>query len=337
MRFLLAFIVLVGSVAVASTLWYQQELKPVDSASSQRITVTVEQGMSVEQIADLLQERGLIRSVRAFRLYLRFTGEDRGIKAGRFILQPSQSVQEIVDILRSGRGEEIVLTIPEGYTVTDIDKLLVDSGLAEAGAFVRCAQECDLSDVWFLPESVGLAERGGIVEGYLYPDTYFVEAQQFDIEQFMRRLLHTFEQKVIEAFPEQLARSDRSLHEAITMASLIEKEASNDTERPIIAGILWKRYSEGLGLGVDATVRYILNKPTTAITVADLNTNSPYNTRKFRGLPPGPIASPGQQSIVAAFNPSETEYWYYLHDPEGRIYYAKTNEEHNINRYLYLR
>lgn len=337
MRFLLALIVLAGSAAAAFAVWYQQGLKPLDPASSQRMTVTVEQGMSVEHIAGLLHGRGIIRSAPAFRFYLRFTGEDRDIKAGRFVLQPSHSVPEIVDILRSGRGEEIVLTIPEGFSVSEIDRLLADRGLTSIGAFARCARECDLSDVWFVPQNTGLAERGGVVEGYLYPDTYFVAAQQFDIEQFMRRLLRTFEQKVIEAFPEQLARSNRSLHEVITMASLIEKEASNDDERPVIAGILWNRYDAGVGLGVDATVRYILNKPTAAITVADLNTNSPYNTRKFRGLPPGPIASPGQKSIAAAFNPSETEYWYYLHDPRGRIHYAKTNEEHNINRHLYLR
>jgi UPF0755 protein len=133
-----------------------------------------------------------------------------------------------------------------------------------------------------------------------------------------------------------IAASGRSLHDVVTMASLVEEESRIDDERPIVAGILWKRLANGVTLGVDATVRYIVNKPTSAITRADLDIDSPYNTRKLGGLPPGPIANPGLASIRAAIRPEESQYWYYLHGKDGQIRYAETNEGHNANRAKYL-
>jgi UPF0755 protein len=242
----------------------------------------------------------------------------------------------IIEALRSGKAQEIAVTIPEGFTVSDIDALLVKKNLAATGAFLRCVQECDLLTFGFLPSREGLATRGGRIEGYLFPDTYFVNVEQFSEEEFLKRLLTVFRTKVIDAFGGEIGTSGRSLHEIVTMASLIEEEAITDAERPVIAGILWKRFDDSRGLGVDATVRYILAKPVGTITAGDLNVDSPYNTRKFRGLPPGPIASPGLPSIQAAINPSSSSYWYYLHDRSGKIHYAETNEEHNLNRIEYL-
>ncbi|HRH94062.1 MAG TPA: endolytic transglycosylase MltG, partial [Candidatus Peribacteria bacterium] len=134
-----------------------------------------------------------------------------------------------------------------------------------------------------------------------------------------------------------LSRSGRTLHQAVTMASLVEEESRHEDERPVVAGILWKREEAGTILGVDATVRYIVGKPSAALTVTDLDTASPYNTRKVAGLPPGPIANPGVSAIVAALQPQASEYWYYLHGTDGMIHYARTNDEHNANKARYLR
>jgi len=153
----------------------------------------------------------------------------------------------------------------------------------------------------------------------------------------LERLLTTTRKNIVDYYAPDIEKSGRTLHELLTMASLIEEETRADEERATVSGILWKRYDDGRGLGVDATVRYILDKPSAEITVADLNTNSPYNTRKFRGLPPGPIASPGIKSFIAALYPQDSEYWYYLHGTDGDIHYAVGNEEHNINRYKYIR
>lgn len=317
--------------------WYQLSLRPVDVGSTVRKTIKVASGMSVVEIANLLDQNDLIRSPKAFVLAVKLGGDQGSLQAGSFVLRPSQSTPEIIALLKDGKAEEMILTIPEGFTVLDIEQLLVEKGLIENGDVRDCLDRCDFVSFEFLPSSSGLAERGGILEGYLYPDTYYIEVDDFVTKFFLERLLTTFRNKVLEPFQEDITASNRSLQEIITMASLIEEETRTAGERAVVSGILWKRYDAGSGLGVDATTRYILNKPTGPLTVADLNDLSPYNTRKFRGLPPGPIASPGIASIRAAINPQESPYWYYLHAPDGQIHYATTNEEHNVNKYRYLK
>lgn len=331
------FLIFILCVAAMFYGWYRFSLRPVDASSTSRISLRIEPGSTTTQIAELLSRQGIIRSTFAFRLRSRARGADGKLQAGSFLLGPSLPIDAIIEALQNGRAQEIALTIPEGFTVTDIDALLRRKGLTATGAFVDCVRTCDLSAFGFLPPSSGLASRGGIVEGYLFPDTYFVDVEHFSVDDFLSRMLSTFRERVIDTSGEAVATSGHSLHEIMSMASLIEEEANTDAERPVIAGILWKRLEEHMGLGVDATVRYILQKPTGAITAGDLNVDSPYNTRKFRGLPPGPIASPGLSSIRAALLPRETTYWYYLHDRSGAIHYAETNDEHNENRMKYLK
>jgi len=334
MRKIFLAIVVVLSVASA---WYVWSVSPVDRASEERLAVKIESGTSVRQIAQLLTEKHLIRSPLAFVLAVRFSGKESDLQAGKFVLRPSMSVGEIIIVLQEGKAEEMLITIPEGFTVRDMDALLTEKGLIEEGDIIACAQTCDFSSFEFLPAVEGLAERGGKLEGYLFPDTYYVEVDGFVDKFFLERLLTTFKHRVVEALGEEIGRGGRSLHEIVTMASLIEEETLTDEERSVVSGILWKRYDDGRGLGVDATVRYITGNPSDEITTKDLNVNSPYNTRKFKGLPPGPIASPGFASILAALHPQESSYWYYLHGTDGQIRYAVTNEEHNINRWRYIR
>lgn len=307
--------------------------------SELRRTVTIPSGSSISSITDMLEEEGMIRSGLAFRVFLKFHHPDAVFQAGSFVLRPSMTVEEINNVLSTGVGQEMIVTVPEGWTVKDIDTLLTAKHLIQTGALIRCAQACDFSSFDFLPigKKSSLAKRGGLIEGYLYPDTYFIVADDFEPKFFLERLLSTFRKRVLDRFAVDTERSGRSFHEIITMASLIEKETRTDEERRVVAGILWKRFDAGRGLDVDAATRYILEKTTSALTGADLNNSSPYNTRKFRGLPPGPIASPGIKSIEAALHPEESEYWYYLHGHDGNIRYAITNEEHNINKYKYLK
>lgn len=320
--------------AVLGALWYERSLRPVDAGSEQRTSVEVPQGFSSAAIAKLLDDNSLIRSPTAFRLYLKIHGLENRLQAGRFIVRPAQSTPDIIDALVQGSGEEISFTIPEGYTVEDIDALLQEQGLIDGGELRECSRDCDFSSFEFLPSYSG--ERGGRVEGYLYPETYFISVQDFVPKFFIERLLSTFRARVIDAYGAEIERSGRSLSDIMIMASLVEEETRTGEERPVVAGILWKRLDEGIGLGVDATVRYALGKRTSAITAADLENGTPYNTRKFRGLPPGPIANPGLESILAALRPEDSGYWYYLHDSQGVIHYATTNEEHNENRRQYL-
>lgn len=328
---------IIAVFGLVSFFWYRHALSPVDSESSVESPVKISEGTSVAAIGDRLEEIGMIRSSTAFHLFVRLRGVGKSLQAGNFVLSPRMKTAEIVEILRTGKAQEIAVTIPEGFTLKDIDVLLAKKGLMESGALLDCVRRCDFSSFTFLPAGKGMASRGGRLEGYLFPDTYYIEPANFVPKFFLERLLGEFRRRVVSVFRDDFKKARRSLHEVVTMASLIEEEAKTDSERPVIAGILWKRFDANTGLGVDAAIRYILDKSTGALTASDLATNSPYNLRKFRGLPPGPIASPGIASIRAALHPTGTDYWYYLHGKDGKVHYAVTNEEHNINKAKYLR
>jgi UPF0755 protein len=329
------FLLVLAILVIVVGFWYRWQELPVDAADDTPQSVTIEQGMSLNGIAAMLEEKELIRSARAFTIFARVHGAQSKLQAGDFYLKKSMNSSQILEALKKGLSQEIALTIPEGFTVKDIDALLVKEGLITAGQFSECARTCVLEGFSFLPSGAALAKRGGRVEGYLFPDTYFVAKTGFTPEAFIKRMLETFRTRVIDGLPE-IATSGKSLHEAVTMASLIEEETRHDDERAIVSGILWKRLQNSVTLGVDAAVRYIVEKPSSAITLTDLDIDSPYNLRKFLGLPPGPIASPGLESIRAALAPQSSKYWYYLHDANGVIHYAETNDEHNANKQRYL-
>ncbi len=316
--------------------WYGHALSAVDR-SDVRTVFTVEKGESTGQIAADLAVQNLIRSPFAFKLYVKMSGQAGQLKAGTFVVNSSMTAPEIVDILAGGKSAEEIITIPEGFTVEDIDDLFVKKGIMKAGELVKCANTCDFSAFTFLPKSNDLAPRGGKVEGYLYPDTYYVTLSDFDPHAFLSRLLTTFKQKIVDDLASDIKASGRSLEDIMIVASLVEEETRTATERPIVAGIIWKRFDERMVLGIDAAVRYVVDKKSAAITQSDLQIESPYNLRKVAGLPPGPIANPSLSSIQAALHPEKSQYYYYLHGSDGRIHYAVTNDEHNVNRATYLR
>jgi UPF0755 protein len=336
-KLLLVLVVLVLIFFGGRSLHYSRSLSAVDGSDETRELVKIEKGSSVSAIGNLLEEKGIVRSAWAFKKYVVAEGSDGDMKAGTVVLMRSMDVPAIVAAIAKGEAGEVVVTIPEGYTVKDIDALLAEKGLSKPGDVTQCASSCDFSSFEFLPKVPSLAPRGGKIEGYLYPDTYFVTVDGFNVKFFLERLMTTFRHRVVEEYADELKASKRTLHEAVTMASLIEEETRTDEERPTVSGILWKRQDQGMGLGVDAAVRYIIEKPSSAITSADLDIDSPYNLRKYRDLPPGPIANPSIGSIEAALKPKESPYYYYLHGSDGTIHYAVTNDEHNANRAKYLR
>lgn len=318
-------------------VWYTVNLSPVNDDGAPHV-LKIPKGSSVIFIANELEKQNLIRSANVFRFYVARQGKTAGLQAGSFALNSAMSVSEIVDALSGGKAGQIVITVPEGFTVKDIDALLAAKNLIKAGDLIACAQTCDFNTFAFLPlrSSQTKTGRGGLLEGFLYPETYFVLAEGFEPKFFLERMLGLFRDRVVVGLKQDIKDSKRSLDDIVIMASLIEAETRAAAERPVVAGILWKRHDAKMGLGVDATVRYILEKPTAALTDKDLAIDSYYNLRKYRGLPPGPIDNPGLSAIIAALHPEDSPYFYYLHDHNGFIHYAMTNEEQNENRARYL-
>lgn len=302
---------------------------PINPESAEEISFIVKPNESVKSIAKNLEKKGIIQSNWAFYSYVRLKGLGENIKAGRFFLRQDMAVPQIAQTLNNESEAEYIVTIPEGFTIKDIDKSLASGGLIKEGEFINCANNNCYGES---PEYL----KGKSIEGFLFPDTYFVEKENFNVGQFIKRLLNTFDKKLTEEMRLDIKKQERSIYETIIMASIIEKEVNTDKDRPLVSNILWKRLDNGWFLGADATLLYGKNE--NDISSTDLMENSPYNTRNHKGLPPTPISNPGLASIEAAIYPESNPYWFYLTKPtSGEVVYAVTNDEHNENRAKYLK
>lgn len=273
-----------------------------------------ESGEKTDEVAQSLKEQNLIRSKHAFTLFAKLRGLDKKIQHGRYRLNTNMNLAELLNAITDPEQTEIRVTIPEGFSVRDIDERLAEMGLIKAGEFAAAASS---------------------LEGYLFPDTYFVFNTNFDPENLIKKMQDNFLQKLTPDLLEAIKNSNRTLAEIITAASIVEKEVKTEKDHPVVAGILWKRLDNGWPLQADATLLY--GKAAPIITQKELAEDNPYNTRKNKGLPPTPIGNPGLATIRAAIFPEKTRYWFYLTDKEGNVHYAVTNEQHNENRKKYLR
>ncbi len=323
----------VAILALAAILagrgYYRASLNyALDPQSSDRAVVDIRQGDNAGTVASKLKEKGLIRSERVFAWHLKRHGLDQKLKAGRLALTQNMTLPQIAEALTgSGKPVEQAVTLLEGWTAQQIADHLEAEGLTTASSFMSCVRTCDFE--WnILPSNY--------VEGYLYPDTYYVDPVNFSDEAFIDRLIGTLDTKLTEEDQAGIEASGHSWEQIMIMASIVEREERDPDERPTVAGILWNRFDAGQGLGADATVLYGLGRTSGGLTREDLQSDSPYNTRKFAGLPPTPISNPSLSSIRAAIFPAETDYWYYLHGSDGQIHYGKTLEEHNENKRRWL-
>ena len=249
------------------------------------------------------------------------------------------------------RAEEITIRITEGWNNKEIADYLEKQGIVSAKDFMKYQAEFDSKGYWFLRD----IPNGFDIEGFLFPDTYRLFASvkvaepKTASETIIRKLLGTFAAKVPENAEDLAKKQGLSLYEAITLASIVENETGRnavsaeqkkllDEERGIVAGIFYNRLKIGQALESDATVNYATSKNLPSPTLEDLQINSPYNTYKYPGLPPGPISNPSLSSINAVLNPTVTDYFFFLHkQPSGEPIYSKTFEEHVQNKFKYLK
>ncbi len=335
---LVILMVLGGGAAIYLHNLYNTMLEPVDPAAADNFKIVeIPRGVGSERIASILYNEGLIQNELAFRLYVRQTGTGRGFMAGSYNLNPAMSVEEIVKKLESGDvyAETLWFTIPEGFTVKEIAGRLAELGLADENKILSLSGKApaELSDAFpMLVDATGPSIEYQL-EGYLFPDTYEIYARTAE-EDIIRIMLQQMEAVLDDLdYRSRIDQLDISLHELLTIASLIEREARVDHERPLVAGVIYNRLAIGQRLQIDATIQYILEEPKEFLLYVDLEIPSPYNTYLNDGLPPGPIAAPGRESIKAALNPAETDYYYYnyKYDGTGEHYFSRTYEEHLAN------
>lgn len=290
--------------------------------------VTIPQGSSFAAAADSLESAGVLGWPRFFRIYASLTGRDRDIKAGTYLLEPGLSWNELIQALSAGRGIEQNITVPEGLPLRDIIPLLARS----IGAPVE--------SLWTAARDSVTRRRLGVptpdLEGYLFPDTYrFMYGTS--AREAVREMIRRFEDVWEPAWDARVREMGMSRHAVITLASIVEKEARLAEERPVIAAVYHNRLRQGMPLQADPTVQYAIGEHRTRVLYRDLKIDSPYNTYRNRGLPPGPIASPGRASIEAALFPANVPYRYFVAHPDGHHEFRVTFEEHTAARRLVQR
>jgi UPF0755 protein len=312
---------LLGLVALAAFYLWLYYHAPA-GLDAQTRTVDIPRGASLQRIANLLQQAGLIRHHWMFVLYVSWLQPGAHLQAGEYALQATLSPIQIVDRLRRGKTVRHILTIPEGLTLPEIASLVMAKGLGDRQTILDLAHERSFI------ESLGLAVPS--LEGYLFPDTYHVP-RNIGERGLLTLMVHTLRTH----YSEDIATRGRQLgmtqHEVLTLASLIEKEAQVAAERPLIAAVYHNRLKRGMRLQCDPTVIYALGEHFDGnLRKADLSIDSPYNTYRYAGLPPGPIANPGQQSIAAAVAPAAVDYLYFVATGQnGGHKFSRTLREHN--------
>lgn len=335
----LLLIVFVLGIAAAFFLnsTYKKMLAPVDaSAASNEILVEIAPGTGTEGIAQVLSEHKLIRSALAFRVLARVRGFDQHFIAGQYNLNQAMSAEELAEALIKGEvhSDTVWFTIPEGFTVEQIAQRLEEEGLAERSAFLALAETAPPALVERYPEIAAAKNEHTHyqLEGYLFPDTYEVE-RRASAEAIITLMTERLFAVIGEEGLERLKGLNLTLHELLTLSSIVEREARVDKERALIAGVFYNRIGIGQRLESCATVQYVLGENKEFLSYRDLETPSPYNTYLHSGLPPGPIAASGQTSIMAALYPEESDYYYFnsKYDGTGEHYFSKTLAEHDEN------
>lgn len=307
--------------------------RPLNSFEEQR-PFLIKKGDSFFTIAKNLQQEGFIKNHFYFSFYLIYKRIYGNLKAGEYLLSPSMSIVEIAQKIINGQTNKIKVTIPEGWTKEDIAQILETKNIVSKEEFLEAVSypEKFYEQFPFLKECPKLKD----LEGYLFPDTYFFE-RPISPEEIIIIFLKNFEKKIAPETLAEIKKQKKSLCEIIIVASLIEKEVFLKSDKEIVSGILWKRLSLGMPLQVDATITYITKRKSIFITKKELKIDSPYNTYKYKGLPPGPISNPGIESILAAVYPQQTSYLFYLSSKTGETIFSKTAQDHAIARQKYLK
>ncbi len=314
MKRVLILIILLAVIAGIITSWWKNGLSPVDKNNNIPKIFVVEKGAGLREIANNLKEEKLIKDATVFFLLTKQMDYDKKIEAGTFRLSPSMTTEEIMKSLTHGTLD-IWVTIPEGKRADEIADILKENLPT-------------YDDSW----RALLKEK----EGYLFPDTYLF-AKETTINQIIDKLNENFEIKYQQLLGPELKNFTKN--EIVTIASMIEREAKNDNDRPLVSSVILNRLGIGMALQIDATVQYALGYQENekrwwkkSLTLEDLKLDSPYNTYKNNGLPPTPISNPGLSSLEAVVNPAKTNYLYYISDSNGVNHYAETLEGHNANR-----
>jgi UPF0755 protein len=320
-----SLLVILVAVAAGGAWLYTNLERPFKGYDAAEQFVDIPPGSGTAAMARRLEEAGVVRSAESFRLAVWLRGSSRRLQAGEYRFDRPMTAAEVVD--RISRGEVYVraLTFREGLTVREMAAVFENGGFGPAADFIAASKNAALVQ--------GIDPAAKDLEGYLFPDTYTLP-RRTSASQLVERMVARFEQVLTPELRGPASERGLTVRELVTLASLVEKETAKPDERPIVAGVYTNRLKIGMGLQCDPTVIYALmlaGRYDGNIRKGDLRIDSLYNTYRYAGLPPGPIAAPGEASLHAAANPAEVPYFYFVSRNDGSHVFSTTLEEHNRN------
>lgn len=327
-------------LCLALFAWYTVSLRPVSSDKAARVNVSIVSGSTPSQIGELLQEKKVIRSKAAFAVYTRIHDVHNKLQAGSFSLSPADSTGQVVDSLISGEAEQFDITFYPGATLNGVsdseDKTPSHRQVLQKLGYTddEITEAFDASYVADYPLLFSDKPETANLEGYIYGETYRI-ASGSTVKQILMRTFDEFESKIQQAnLVEQYKKQGLTLYEGITLASIIQREVAHSEDQKQVAQVFYNRLAIDMQLGADATFVYAASQLGVAPSV-DLD--SPYNTRKYNGLPPGPIASPGLGALQAAAAPADGDYLYFVSGDDGKNHFSHTLEEHEAKTAEYCK
>ncbi|WP_235817550.1 MULTISPECIES: endolytic transglycosylase MltG [Gracilibacillus] len=332
---LIALVILMIIGGYSAYKFIQTATTPVDPSSDETVELTIPLGASSSDIANQLEEEGLIANSLVYRFYVKFNNIS-DFQAGDYTLSPSMTLKEISDELETGTLQQeaaMRVTIPEGRNIEEIATIFEEEAGIERNEFLNRMQETSYIETLineysaFLSEEILAEEIIYPLEGYLFPATYEFYHENPTVDEVVRQMLDKTNE-VMAAYQSQIEESDYSPHEIITFASLVEEEAPSNDDRRNIAAVFYNRMNDGMRLQTDPTVIYAHGEHIPRLTYDDYEIESPYNTYQIDGLPIGPIANFGESSLSAVLDPANNNYLFFLADTDGNVHYAQTYEEH---------
>ncbi|ELY5247116.1 endolytic transglycosylase MltG [Listeria monocytogenes] len=334
---IISIIILILVIATFSGYYYvKSQLEPKDEASKEKITVEIPAGSSISDISTILEDKKVINNASIFSFYVKYNN-DTNLKAGNYELSPAMNTDQIVKKMQEGKTvAPAKLAIPEGYTLDQIaDRIVAYQPKLKKADVLKTMDDPEFvaSMIKAYPETVTNDVLNKSIkhplEGYLYPATYTFKGTDVSAEQIITEMVKATDVNIAK-YRDELTKQKMSVHKFLTMSSIIEKEATENVDRKMIASVFYNRLAKDMRLQTDPTVLYALGEHKSKTTYKDLEVDSPYNTYKNNGLPPGPISNSGDSSMEAALYPEKSDYLYFLANTKtGKVYFSKTLEEHN--------
>jgi UPF0755 protein len=337
----LILLIFVAATIIFSYTLYTNQIKPV-SESEQVVIVEIEEGTSAYDIGKTLEEKELIKSEFFFRVYLKLN-EGANLQAGTYELTPSMGIENIVLSLQEGvviRPDEVTITFKEGINIRELATIISEKTNNKENDVYNTIKDKDylnslIEEHWFITEEILDEEIYYSLEGYLFPETYNFEDRDVSVETIFNKMINQLG-KELETHKDEIANSEYTVHEFLTLASVVELEGVYEEDRKLIAGVFYNRLAINDGLGSDVTTYYAegIDMGDRDLTNSELNDSNAYNTRNGNlpgQLPIGPICLPSRESIDAVVNPTDSDYYFFVADKNMKIYFGETNSDHEEN------